>query len=529
MILLLVGVFALVACSEGSGGVEPSNDTNDEETSGKSDDNRYGGSLTIAMIDTPNKIDPVEYTGVYESHITRSVADTLVIYNDDLSEIEPSLATEWEVSDDLRVYTFKLREDAYFHPGEYQDGRQMTAEDVKFSLERSANESAMNRLDPVKEVQVIDDFTVEVHLEEPDATLLALLTDAGNSIVPKEEVEGWGEQFGDNLIGTGPFKLVEWTSGGEIKLEKHENYWGPEPYLDELTWRSITDRNMMLNALRTGEVDVVIGIDGQNREIVEQEDNLILESVPGLSIEYAALNMMEGPTADKRVREAMNLAIDVDTLVDRVYQWGGAERSYLPLPKGSWGYDESLEDKVPGYDPERAKELLEEAGYGDGFKTEVYVIEDRRDHVQVMQNQLKENLNIDLEINVVEWGTFSDTASSGNAPLYVMGWVWYPDPYFFLNQLFHSNQIGALGNGNGYKNEEVDELLNRAKSETVVQEERAELYKEALEIIVEDVPHIELTVVDITAALNERVKDFKVRADNAFIIAGPNNNVWVEE
>src|SRR5699024_6238620 len=131
----------------------------------------------VSMKDTPNKIDPVEYTGVYESHVTRCIADTLVIYNDDLTEIEPSLALDWEVSDDLTVYTFELREDAYFHKGEFQDGRQMTAEDVKYSLERSAKESAMNRLDPVSHVEVLSEFEVEVHLNEPDATLLALLTD----------------------------------------------------------------------------------------------------------------------------------------------------------------------------------------------------------------------------------------------------------------------------------------------------------------------------------------------------------------
>src|SRR5699024_4741582 len=123
----------------------------------------------------------------------------------------------------------------------------MTAEDVKYSLERSAKESAMNRLDPVSHVEVLSEFEVEVHLNEPDATLLALLTDTGNSIIPQEEVEGWGEQFGENLVGTGPFSMEEWSTSDEIRLRKHEEYWGPEPYVEELIWKSIPDRNMMLN------------------------------------------------------------------------------------------------------------------------------------------------------------------------------------------------------------------------------------------------------------------------------------------
>lgn len=518
--ILILFVF-LIACSVDDTGSKGGSSTNSEP--------QYGGTLTISMKDTPNKIDPVEYTGVYESHVTRSIADTLVIYNEDLTEIEPSLALNWEVSDDLTVYTFKLREDAYFHKGEFQDGRQMTAEDVKYSLERSANESAMNRLDPVDHVKVISDFEVEVHLTEPDATLLALLTDAGNSILPQEEVEGWGDQFGDNLVGTGPFSMEEWVTSDEIKLKKHDKYWGPEPYVDELIWKSIPDRNMMLNALRTGEVDVVIGVEGQNREIVKQEEGLDLISTPGLSIEYAALNMEKGPTADKKVREAMQMAVDVESLVDSIYQWGGAEASNVPLPTGSWGYDESLNELVPEFNPEKAKELLKEAGYEGGFELDAYVIEDRTDHVEVLQNQLKENLNIDLSINVVEWGTFSDTVSNGNADLFIMGWVWYPDPYFFLNQFFDSGQIGALGNGNGYSNPDVDKLLKRAKSETVNQGERAEIYREALEIIMKDLPRIELTEVEISAAVSNKVMDFEVRADDAFIITGPNNNVWISE
>lgn len=122
----------------------------------------------------------------------RQMGDTLVVYNKDLSDIIPSLATEWKVSDDMLVYTFKLREGVKFQKGKYQDGRDMTAEDVKYSLERSAKESAMNRLSGVTEVKVISDYEVEIHLASPNAALLAMLTDAGNIIIPKEEVEGWG-------------------------------------------------------------------------------------------------------------------------------------------------------------------------------------------------------------------------------------------------------------------------------------------------------------------------------------------------
>ena len=157
------------------------------------------------------------------------------------------------------------------------------------------------------------------------------------------------------------------------------------------------------------------------------------------------------------------------------------------------------------------------------------MIESRVPHATIFQQQMKENLNINVEIKSVEWGTFSDIASKGDAPLYVMGWTWYPDPDFFLYQMFHSDQIGSLGNGYGYDNPEVDDLLNRATQETADQDERAQLYAEALERIVKDVPRVELTNVEIAAAIQNKVKDFNVMADNSFIIVNPNNNVWIDE
>lgn len=524
--VLLIFSLVLTACGSGDTSAPDSSDVDGDGDGGQPKD---GGELTVALSATPMTLDPIGYTGVYEANVMRSIADTLVIYSNDLEEIEPSLATKWEISDDLKTYTFELRDDVYFQPGKFQDGRQMTAEDVKYSLERSAKESAMNRLRMVESVEVLDDFKVAVHLNEPNSTLLAVLTDAGNIIVPKEEVEGWGDKFGQNLVGTGPFKLDEWVQDDQIKLSRHDQYWGPRPHLDTLVWKTITDQSTMANALRSGDIDVATDVKGQNREVIKQENDLTLLTTPGLSIEYIGMNMQEGPTSDIRVREAINMATDVEALVNGVFQWGGASVSKLPLPEGSWGYDASLEAEVPEYNPEKAKELLAEAGYPDGFDTELYVIESRVPHATIFQQQMKENLNINVEIKSVEWGTFSDIASKGEAPMYAMGWTWYPDPDFFLYQTFHSDQIGALGNGYGYHNPEVDELLKRATQETADQDERAELYKQALELIVKDIPRVELTNIEITAGIHNKVKDFHVMADHTLNIVNANNNVWIDE
>ncbi|ASN04236.1 ABC transporter substrate-binding protein [Virgibacillus necropolis] len=523
--ILLSTAFIISACSSDS-----KSETGTTDDTASSEVPKDGGVLDVGLSSNPNTLDPIKYTGAYESQIIRQIGDTLLVYNKDLSGFKPSIATKWEVSEDMKSYTFTLRDDVYFQPGKYQDGRQMTAEDVKFSLERSAKKSALNRLSGVDSIEVTGEFKVTLHLNEPNAALLAMLTDAGNIIIPKEGVEGWGEQFGAHLIGTGPFQLKDWQTDQAVELVRHDKYWGEKPHLDGVTFKIISDPTMMANAIRSGDIDIATDIKGQNRAVIEKDKNLKLLSKSGLSLTYIDLNNIEGPTADPKVREAIYKATNVEKIVKGVNQWGGASVSYMPLPKESWGYSKDLEKLKPEYNPKEAKEILAETDYADGFKTELYVLEKRSPYAVIFQNQMKENLNIDVEIKVAEWGTLSEIAAKGKAPMYIGGWSWYPDPYFFLNQTFHSDQIGSLGNGRGYSNEKVDKLLDQANTKTVDQDERAKLYQEAIKIAMGDFSRIELDNLDITAAITKNVKGFEVSADGSINIVKPNGtNVWLNE
>ncbi|MFD1039369.1 ABC transporter substrate-binding protein [Virgibacillus byunsanensis] len=520
----------LVACSSGDDS-EEGNETDtegSEESEGESSGG--GGILNIGLSSNAATLDPTLYTGVYESQIMRSIADTLIVYDQDLQGFSASLATEWEAADDMMSYTFKLRDDVYFQPGEYQDGKQMTAEDVKYSLERSAENSAQNRLNGVESVEVTGEFEVVIHLEEPNSALLAMLTDQGNIIIPKEEVEGWGDQFGAHLVGTGPFILENWQTDQQVDLIKHEDYWGDEPNFDGVTYKFISDQSMMTNALRSGDIDIATDIKGQNREVIEQDENLELLSTPGLSITYLDMNFQQGPTANPKVREAIFKATNVEDIVQGVHQWGGGTAAYGPLPKGSWGYDESFESIKPEYNPEEAKNILDETEYAGGFEIDLYVLETRTNYATIFQNQMKENLNIDVNIQVSEWGTLTDTISKNNAPMNIGGWSWYPDPYFFLNPRFHSNQHGSNGNGKGYESEKVDELLDRALTETVDQAERSELYQEAVAEIIQDYATIEFDNLDIATGINPKVEGFNLSPDGSIHVVSPNGvNISIEE
>lgn len=491
------------------------------------EEDKFGGVLNVALSASPKNFDPILYTGTYEGNVIINIADTLVRYKPDLSGLTAGIATEWSSDESGMVYTFTIRDDAYFHKGQYQDGRKLTVEDVKYSLERSANKSAMNRLGMLDHVEIIDESTVKCYLKEPNSAFMTALTDSGNVIVPQEEVEGWGDAFGAHLVGTGPFSLKEFKPDQEVILEKHDKYWGANPYLDGLVFKIVTDSNQMTNALRTGEIDVATDLVGESVKVVRDDKNLVIQEVPGLHVAYFYMNLMEGPTADIRVREAIIRAVDIDEMVKGIYQHDEAQRAYLPLPPGSWGYDASLENLIPAYDPKRAKELMVEAGYPDGFKTEIYVANKpaRVKMSTILQMYLKQNLNIDVEIKTVEWGTFSEVASSGKAPMYGMSWTWYPDPFFFLNKMFHSSEIGALGNGQGFNNPEVDRLLDEALmiSDT---EERAKLYKEALRLITENYSRINYSNEKVIAGLNTSVEGYSLRPDNKITICSPEVNVW---
>ncbi len=512
--LALAGAAAVAGCSaEGSG-------------SGSAAGGSTGGTLNISLAASPAYLDPVKYTGIYESQIINSVCDPLVQYSMDLSEIVPCLATDWTISDDGMTYTFNLRDDAKFQAGEYQDGRAMTAEDVKWSLERSATESAMNRLDMLDHCNVISDTQVECVLKSPNAAFLTALTDAGNVILPQEEVEGWGDSFGEHLVGTGPFAMVQFTRDQQTELTRHDGYWGERPNLDGVVWKVINDTTQQANALFTGDVDMVTDLGGESLQTVQGNADYVAQVGPGMNFSYVYMNQVNGPTADQRVRKAILMCINRDDIVAAAYPYGGGEVHSVPLPSDSWGYDPSVEELVPAYDPEGAKELLAEAGYPDGLELQFYTSNTQSglDTATVIQQQLKDGLNIDLTIHQNDWGTLSETAASGTADMYCMSWTWYPDPYFFLNKLFSTSEIGGSGNGAGFSNAEVDDLLQQAL-EATDQDVRADLYKQALRIIVEQDPMIVYSTANAKTGLTKNVQGFVQRADNLIYVVNSEVNI----
>ena len=500
----------------------------------KAEEPKQGGTLTVSLASAPSKLDPIHYSGAYEGQIICAACDRLIEYNDELTEFVPSLATSWEVSDDGITYVFQIRDGVTFNPSDYHDRRPLTAEDVAYSLNRSAQFSDNARLSMLDKAEATGDLEVTCTLTNACAAFLTALTDAGNSIIAQEDVEGYGDSFNRNVCGTGAFKLVEFSLDERATLEANEEYWLARPNVDTLVFRFITDLTQNANAAVTGEVDIATDLQGEAIATVQASDAVEVLTTQALQISYIRFNSrdeIEGrpnPLADVNVRKALAMAADWDAIRTALFKYDDAVAGYLPIPFGSWAYDASQESLAPSYDIEQAMQLMSDAGYASGFDISMYVTNNQaRVDLTTMLQGYWAALGVNVTPVIGEWGSFSDAVCGGKADAYAMSWSWYPDPYFFLNNLFASNQTTAIGNGAGYVNAEVDDLLLKAV-QTTDQDERAKYYQQVIEIAMNDCVGVYYAVPNVFYAKNPRVHDFAQRADSMLRFVTASRNTWVE-
>ena len=500
----------------------------------KAEEPKQGGTLTVSLASAPSKLDPIHYSGAYEGQIICAACDRLIEYNDELTEFVPSLATSWEVSDDGITYVFQIRDGVTFNPSDYHDRRPLTAEDVAYSLNRSAQFSDNARLSMLDKAEATGDLEVTCTLTNACAAFLTALTDAGNSIIAQEDVEGYGDSFNRNVCGTGAFKLVEFSLDERATLEANEEYWLARPNVDTLVFRFITDLTQNANAAVTGEVDIATDLQGEAIATVQASDAVEVLTTQALQISYIRFNSrdeIEGrpnPLADVNVRKALAMAADWDAIRTALFKYDDAVAGYLPIPFGSWAYDASQESLAPSYDIEQAMQLMADAGYASGFDISMYVTNQQaRVDLATMLQAYWSVLGVNLTPVIGEWGSYSDAVCGGKADAYAMSWSWYPDPYFFLNNLFASNQTTAIGNGAGYVNAEVDDLLLKAV-QTTDQDERAKYYQQVIEIVMNDCVGVYYAVPNVFYAQNPRVHDFAQRADSMLRFVTASRNTWVE-
>jgi peptide/nickel transport system substrate-binding protein len=328
------------------------------------------GTLLVGLVAEPVNLDPPQVTDLNSLRVARRIVETLVTFPEESTQIVPGLAESWTISKDGLTYTFKLRKGVKFH-----DGTPFNAEAVKFSIERQFNpEHPANKLGKypfanfffgnVKAVEAMDDSTVRFVLKEPRASFLAVLTSGAASIVSPTAVRKWGADYPLNPVGTGPFRYVSWQRGQQVVLEKNPDYWKGAVKLDRVVYRPIVEDQARLTELMTGAVDLIVGVPPDFVGQLEGSPKVSIAKQVGAHVWYLGINNQKKPFDDKRVRQALNYAVNKDAIVKDVLKGTGAVSKGPVLPN-TWGADAAL--KAYPYDPQKAKQLLAEAGYPNGF------------------------------------------------------------------------------------------------------------------------------------------------------------------
>jgi len=476
-------------------------------------------TLVVGLVAEPVLLDPAQVTDLNSNRVGRRVVETLVTFADESTQIVPGLAESWTVSKDGLSYTFKLRKGIAFH-----DGTPFNAQAVKFSIERQINpEHPANKLGKypfaayffgnVKAVEVMDESTVRFILKEPRASFLAILTAGAASVVSPTAAMKAGQDYGATPVGTGPFKFVQWDRGQRVVLEKNPSYWRFPVKVDRVIFRPITEDQARLTELLTGALDLIVGTPPDFVAQLENHPKVTLLRQVGAHVWYLGFNNSKKPFDDKRVRQALNYAVDKEAIVRDVLKGTGAVSKGPVLP-GTWG-DESGIKPFP-YDPERARKLLAEAGLASGFSTTLWVPESGSGMQSpvamstIIQSNLKA-VGVNVTLQTMEWGAFLAKLRTKEQDLFALSWMaGSEDPDLVMYPLLHSSQWTPVGpNRAMYKNPRFDEVLTQARL-TTDQAKRAVLYREAQRLLHDDPPWIFIDHEVQTAAFAKRVQGFKL-------------------
>jgi len=475
------------------------------------------GVLVVGQIAEPKSLDPAAVTAVNDFRILVNLYEGLLQYAPGTLEVAPGLAESWDVSEDGTVYTFRLRDGVMFH-----DGTPFNAEAVKFNFDRMLNEDhPYHNTGPfplafffsaVQETTVVDDLTVQFTLNEPYAPFLSNLAYPTGLMVSPAAVEANGEDFGRNPAGTGPFKFAEWRSNEAVVIEKNPDYWGEPAGTDAVVFRPITDANTRVAEMLAGGIDMMVEVPPTALSEFRGESFTVVEQA-GPHVWFLILNAKEGPFADKRVRQAANYAINKEAIVNDVLE-GTAEVAAGPTPPAfAWAYNEALEPYP--YDPDRARELLAEAG-AEGAALTFYVTEGGSGMLDpipmgtAIQADLKA-VGLDVTIETYEWNTFLGEVNpglEGKADMAEMAWMTNdPDTLPFLALRTEAWPDAGGFNSGYYSNPEVDALLEEARVATD-QDRRAELYKEMQAIVQDDAPWVFVANWKQNAVTSDKVENF---------------------
>ncbi len=408
-----------------------------------------GDTLTVAFDREPKSLLPFVSNDTGTAPLTHQYFESLLAVDTEMN-LQPCLAVSWEKIDDLS-FRFHLREGVKF-----QDGTDFTAADVLFTLEQFAASPATNSVIPLdlEKCVIEDDHTIVIATKEPTPGFLKMCSLDIMGIVQKAGMEADPEGYAKAPIGTGPFKFVEWVANDHIKLEANKNWWGGEIAFDTLLIRIIPESATRAIEVENGGVDIA-RLTITDVPVVAEDPNVNLIKQPILNTSYVSFNCSVEPFTNPKVRQAISLAIDSEGIVYALYSdYAEVAKSFIaPTITGYYEAD----SEFMGYDPDKAKALLKEAGYPNGFECTM-VSNGSQATAELIQAMLAE-VGINLKLNVTDFSTWLDTIVNGRQQMYLGGWtVPSGDPTEAFSA-FDSAFFGTGGNRSFYSNPDADALL----------------------------------------------------------------------
>jgi peptide/nickel transport system substrate-binding protein len=461
---------------------------------------------------TPESMDPLQAGWLV---LRIGLVDTLVSvdYNADLV---PGLAKSWNVSDDGLKWTIELQKGVLFH-----DGTSFNAEAVKFSLQRVIEKGSMFKQVPIKSIEAANDHTVVITTEEPFAPLPSYLSKGDTAPISKNSFNQKGEM--EKLIGTGPYQFDSWVPNQEVTLVKNEKYWGKVPAIDKVIYKGIPEATTRMMMLKNGELDMARLLPADQVAELEGQPDIQVHTGAILRNRTIVLNTLKEPFDDIKVRKAMNYAIDKQAISDYVMAGIDQPAKGVFPSLSTWA---NPDIKGYPYNPGEAKTMLSEAGWKDTDNDGVLDKDGKRFEInlithferaelppmaEVIQSQLKQ-IGIQVNVQVLDWGGTQALREKGDFNMYLLsralGFV--PDPSYYLISDFHSSNTGSKGSGAyGYKNPQIDQLLERGQV-TMDVEKRRQIYNEVQEMIVDETPVIFISNYANVIATRANVEGYRI-------------------
>ncbi|WP_102273692.1 glutathione ABC transporter substrate-binding protein GsiB [Cytobacillus massiliigabonensis] len=463
---------------------------------------KEGNSITIAIKDNLISMDPHDTNDTLSGSIQSTMLEGLVGFDKDMKMI-PVLAESYEASDDAKVFTFKLKEGVTFH-----DGTPFNAEAVKVNIDRVSNpDNKLKRysmFELVEKTEAVDEYTVKVTLKEPFGAMLNNFAHPAARMVSPAAIDKYGKDIAMHPVGTGPFKFSEWDQSDHLTVEKNPEYWQDGlPKVDGIKFKPVPENGTRVAMLQTGEADFIYPIPTEQAESLNGTDGIVVENRPSIVARYMSINTTKKPFDDVKVRQAINYAINKEAFIKVVYSGYGSEMDSI-IPEGLQFYSKQ---SPYTYDPEKAKALLKEAGYENGFETTVWG-GNNSDAIKAMEFIQQQLSLVGIKVNVVpmESGTLSDkiwsvqNEADAEVELYYGGWSSSTgDADWGIRPLLAGDSIPPKSyNVSYYQNEEADELINAAL-QTADPDKRKAAYEEVQKIMWEDAPWAFLSVEDTMA------------------------------